>query len=174
MTKSDPIPTPPQMEISANDMHTFADKVRRVAPYENQPVDDFGSYVTNFAFDDDDYVSLYVPVIADMASEDVLIDDAVRVVVRMENPLGDGRSIVITKSYIVHEADEVADYSETTRIYDTETGSCLDTPVETSLDEARSIYDTNQQLGTTLFTHERLFEAMSILDTLKPEDILPF
>ncbi len=174
MTNREPVPSQGQIEITAADIRAFAEKVRDVAPYTNQQVDDFGSYVTNFALDNNDYVSLYVPVVPEFASEDMLIDDAVRVLVRLENPLGDGRSVVITKSFIVHELDDVADYSETTRIHDTETGTRLDSPGETSLDEARSIYDTNQQLGTTIFTRERLDEVVDILDTLKPEDILPF
>lgn len=173
MINRDPIPSPDQQEISSDDIRVFAEKVRQVAPYIDQPVDDFGSYVTNFAFDNDDYVSIYVPVVADFAGEDALIDDAVRVLVRMENPLGDGRSIVTTKNYIVHELDGEADYSETTRIHDTETGVRLDRLATASLEDVMSLYSTNQQLGATIFTRERFVEVMGILNTLKPEDILP-
>ncbi|HET6622815.1 MAG TPA: hypothetical protein VFG56_02675 [Candidatus Saccharimonadales bacterium] len=157
---------PPSGEINRQQKQAFIDRVTSLAPYTGQRIDSFGCYCTNFETDDG-YISIYIPVIAELASEDEPIDDAVRVVVRSEEALDTGQTIVTNRSYTIHVTDYETSYAKRISVFDSETGEPVRHEQEVTVEESLEIHDLNKSLNSSTFTAKRLKEVESKLERLE-------
>lgn len=162
-------------EISIDERRSLIARVRALAPYTGQPVDQFGSYVTHYYHDDDDgFTSIYIPGLSGHIEPGKLFSDSVQVMDRrLEEEIGN-ISVVRVKSYVVHEADFTLEYSDELRTFDTQTGQLLQPDIQTDAEMVHEaqMYELPRRIAE--FTHERLTELLHHLDTLDPKDTFQF
>lgn len=159
-------------EISDEEKRVFIDKVRAFAPFKGQPVDRFGAYETRILYGEDEgYVSIYIPGLSGVEIEGEMIDDAVRVIKRIPEDLGNGTTIVHMTAYTIHETDLRAEYTEDEKAFDTETGERVGPKPTDDIDSFIEAYHLEQEIRVSpTFTAERLREVEELLDSLDPND----
>lgn len=158
---------PAQIEIGPDEQRRFIDKVREVAPYCDQPIDDFGAYETLFTHGDEE-VCIQVPIAANTFGEDIFLDDAYRVMCKKEDYLNNEVVVVKVRSYVVRPEEQYATYGEEYYSYSTKTGDRLDVHPPLDLDALAKLHDFSKQIGLPVFNSDRLREILATLDELTP------
>ncbi len=166
--------TPPSedREITDEQKRQLIDTIRELAPFKGQPIDRFGSYETRFLYGEDDgYVSVYIPGLSGVELPDGFVDDAVRVIKRIPEDLGNGTTMVRMCAYIIHESDLSAEYSEDVKGFDTETGVRVGPKPTEDIESFLEAYHLEQELRIDpTFTDERKQELETLLASLNPDD----
>ena len=164
-------------EITQEQIEVFVQKVRDVAPYTNEYIDDFGSYRVDYESGSFG-VAIYVPIAAgsiDTSEDDSsFVSDSLSVIVREETPTDDEQySLVHTRQYTVHLEDNSTNYDEQSRIYDTHNNKWAATLFpKGAVSDIQMLQDyvaTKTALGLSVFSEERLNDVCAILDDLRPE-----
>jgi hypothetical protein len=113
----------PTQEINHDQMNNVIDRLRLLAPYANQPVDQFGAYKTMFEHQDGEgYTTIYIPVMAGLEHVDGFVDDTYRIISRREEELNTGCTVVDTTTYGLRPTDMSTSYQQNALVYDSETG----------------------------------------------------
>lgn len=160
----------PESTIDQDHFDRIVQKVREVAPYEGQPVDGLGCYVTRYELPDVD-VGIFVPTFgADFAeSEEDTYDDAVRIIVRREEVVDENYLIWYIKQYSLHLADNEAEYGESVKVCDALTGRPISAPTGDDYETIKTRYELEKLTTSSIFTKQRYDEAMTVLDSLTPD-----
>lgn len=162
--------TPSSPEINNEQKSAFVERVLRLAPYTDQYIDDFGVYGTHYEIETG-YVTLYIPMLADHCyDEEFGVVDKLSVMVRDEEEFDGGLVQVRIRDYGVHLGDNLATYSEKVEIFDLATHRRVTSKAPSDLADVSDLMQTNEALGLTRFTEERLTEVNAVLDQLQPTD----
>lgn len=160
-------------EISDAEKGALLRRVRDMAPYENQPFDHYGHYVTRIVNPDGGFTALLIPVPADPDETDPNMYDGRVYVINHIPEVTDGVTVVYMNSYAIHEDTLAAEYEEAIRLFDTETNRPLGPRPDEDMQSFLAAFNLEQQFKVSpVFTADRLEEVTILLDTLDPNDTL--
>ena len=157
-------------EASLKDKMALVSRARQIAPFRGQPVDRFGSFVTNFNHaEGEGFTSIYIPGLSGVEQLGPGISDSIQIIRREPEELDASRTLVHLTSYAIHETDFSTEYKTDIRIFDTITGKEI-RPQQEDLFEMMVAHAMERHLRAAAFTASRLDEVNAHLDTLDPED----